>query len=234
MVSRTYRYMSWYHLTDDVVMMETKADVRHIQGINHQERTQCPRKAQHILHRYVSEKKQRGILYRDGVYWVILAGPDLGLSSSVAADADMRSVHYMRQGSPHVVQSTTDPMAGGLDQLVAVPNSAIHPTALLTDVMPVQRFVELPSALERNPPSLWGGLRPRCLEQGRPRYRTPVFIGQRTKRPRILHHTNPKGSPQPHNDRCDTAWDIVQTVGQTRDTRDCSRDRYPDTTKKIS
>ena len=158
-----YRYVSWHRdhavaerqpivgigVPEDVVMIETKADVRRIAGISNQERTHCPRKAQRILQRYVYEGKQRGVLYRDGAFWVVLAGPELGLPTAVdAVDTDVRSIHYMRQGSPHVVQQQH--VDRGLDQLVASPNSAVHPTALLTDVVPVQRYVELAAALSRD------------------------------------------------------------------------------------
>ena len=178
----SYHYLMWHRtrtvtrtpaaLNDNaVVLIETTANIRSARGVEHQERTQCPRKAQRILSRRVHNEKQRGFLYRDGAHWVILTGPNLEVAAApentMGTDTDVRTIHYVRQGSPDLSHDAkdVDPTTAGnhgassvkksaidLTTMVRFSNSAIHPGALLPNSIPVQRYRDLSSATVRHPP----------------------------------------------------------------------------------
>lgn len=172
-----YHYFTWHRQVDHhPVLMNMEAHTGSIQGIQHEQRLLCPRKAHTVLRNMVVERRLRAVLLRDGSAWVVYAGERLTVSpvSSTTSDPRQRlTVYYMRQAPPHTPSrddannpktetattaakpNTTDAvLPPGLENMVQYKNSAINPTALVSTAggsAPVVRFATLAEAVQAFP-----------------------------------------------------------------------------------
>ena len=150
-----YYFLTWQsvsHSKGGDTLMHVSTQTHSIRGVEIERRSTCPRAAQEMLRQLVMDRRLRACLYRDGPTWVVSGGNGLSMQVVSTESQPQTFVYYMRQHPPilHPSETTnsTTTDAVSVRDMIAIPRSAIRPTALTTDSRPaITRFPTLDAAL---------------------------------------------------------------------------------------